>query len=109
MIDVYKHVKGTYSVDTPYIKLENTGSRGHEFKLKKERAAKDGCVSFFFLRINTTCNRLPSNLMDAPSINSFKARLDKHWTQCQYSQDLIDLKFSFTGSLFEWPKLQTGN
>ena len=37
MIEAYKHVKGTYSIDTPDIKLEDTGSRGHEFKLKKQR------------------------------------------------------------------------
>jgi hypothetical protein len=36
MIEAYKHVIGAYSVDTPYIKLDDTGSRGHEFKLKNE-------------------------------------------------------------------------
>ena len=40
MIDAYKRVQGTYSFDTRYIKLEDAGSRGHEFKLKKEWAVK---------------------------------------------------------------------
>jgi len=39
MIEAYKQVKGTFSVDTPYIELEDTGSRGNEFELK-EKAAK---------------------------------------------------------------------
>jgi hypothetical protein len=39
MIEVYTHVKGAYSVHTPYIKREDICSRGHAFKLKKERAA----------------------------------------------------------------------
>jgi len=82
MIDTYKYVRGTYSVDIPYIKLEDTGNRGHEFKLKK-RVAKSVRLIFFSLRINNTWNRLPS-VVDTPSINSFKARLDKHWTHYEY-------------------------
>jgi len=89
MIEAYKHIKGTYSVDTPSMKLEDTGSRGHEFKLKKERAAKAVHLNFFSLRINTTWNSLPSHIescdiVDAPSINSkfnlIKVRLDKYRT-----------------------------
>jgi len=78
MIEIYEHVKGTYSFNTPYIKLEDTGSRGHEFKLKKERAAKVVRLNFFSLRINNIRNRLSPHVVDKPSINSFKAKLDKH-------------------------------
>ena len=89
MIEVYKHVKGPYSVDTLCIKLEDTGSRGHEFKLKKDNAAKAVLpvrLKFFSLGINNTWDRLPSHVMDAPRINCFKTRLDKHLTQYRYSR-----------------------
>ena len=71
MIEAYKHVKGTHSVDTPYIKLEDAGRRGHEFKLKKEGAAKAVGLNFFSLPINNTCNGLPAHVLDAHNINSF--------------------------------------
>jgi len=56
MIEAHKHVNGAYSVDTPYIELEDTGSRGHEFKLKRG-AAKAVRLNFFSLQINNTRNR----------------------------------------------------
>ena len=64
MIEAYKHVKGACSIDTLYIKLTDIGNRGHEFKLKKERAAKTIGLTFS-LRIDNIWN-----------IKSFKARLD---------------------------------
>jgi hypothetical protein len=33
----------------------------------------------FNIRIANYWNKLPENIMNAPSINSFKNRLDKHW------------------------------
>jgi len=110
MIEAYEHFKVKYSVDTPYTKLEDTGSRGHELKLKKERAAKAVSLNSFSFRINNTWNRLPSYVMDPPSINSFKARQDMQTLDSVlvYSQDSVHQKFSFTGSLFERPKLRTG-
>ena len=48
----------------------------------EDRLARLNLPSLYI--INNTWNRLLSHIVDAPSINSFKARLDKHWTQCQY-------------------------
>ncbi len=31
---------------------------------------------------------LPSEVVQAPSLNSFKARLDKHWERYQYETDV---------------------
>ena len=33
----------------------------------------------FSIRIAKYWNKLPENIVNAPSINSFKNRLDKHW------------------------------
>ena len=105
MIEPYKPANGALSVDIPYIELDVAGSRGHEFNLKG-RAAK--AVRFnFSMRIAKTWIRLPSRAVDAPTINSFNGRLDHNWTQYRYSQDSVCQMFSFMGSLFEWPKLQT--
>jgi len=32
-------------------------------------------------------NNLPNDVVSAPSLNSFKGRLDKYWGDCCYSLD----------------------
>jgi len=54
-IEEYKLVKDAFSIATPYIKLEETGSRGQEINLKKEGAVKSVRFSSS-LRINNNWN-----------------------------------------------------
>ena len=37
-IETYKHMSGIYSVDADYIKPDKSFTRGHSFKLKKEKS-----------------------------------------------------------------------
>ena len=89
MIEAYKHVKGTYSVDIPCIKLEDPCSRGHVFKLKEKRAAMAIRLNFFSLRINNTWKRLRSHVVGAPSINSFKAKHLQTVAKIRYTKSLV--------------------
>ena len=81
MIEVFKMMTGQYDTALPCIlsKHEDSTTRGHSFKLKKERANTSVKLNFFKNRVINYWNRLPQEVISAPSLNSFKNRLDAHW------------------------------
>ena len=55
MIELFKHITGIYRVDAEYIKLDNNITRGHNKRLKKQRASKIVRQNFLtFGATNTT-------------------------------------------------------
>ena len=53
--------------------------RGHSLKLYQERSRINIRKESFPLRITKVCNQLSENVISAPSVNTFKNRLDRHW------------------------------
>jgi hypothetical protein len=85
MIEVYKLLHSKYDEDLPVllkkrdIHMARTGQRGHNLMLLKQRANKKLRQHSFSLRVTDLWNSLPDKVVNAPSVNSFKNRLDKCW------------------------------
>lgn len=92
MIEAYKYTHGIYKVDPSPLQLEDPGkaTRGHNFKLAKKACTKNIRQKFFTMRVVNTWNRLPSQVAEAPTLNTFKNRLDAHWNSKTYSLDNND-------------------
>lgn len=59
---------------------DNHGLRGHSLKLFLPRCGATIRRTFFSVRIVSVWNGLPQYVIEAPSTNAFKNRLDKHWS-----------------------------
>ena len=80
IIDVYKYLHGilTFSHDM-FNKDLYEGTRGHSLKLFKDRSKRELRRHFFSQRVINIWNSLPDTVVTAPSVNTLKNRLDKHW------------------------------
>ena len=58
---------------------ENNQTRGNTYKLYKKRSKTELRKNFFSNRVIDHWNALSNDAVTAPSINSFKNRLNNHW------------------------------
>jgi len=88
MIEVFKIIHGKYD-KTCSLELELYQSvhatRTNSLKLTNSRCHYDLRKYFFSCRIVNIWNSLPSEVVNAPSLNSFKNRLDRFW----FNQDIL--------------------
>ena len=77
-IEVYKYLRGAYTVDSSSLLLltAETRTRGHGFKLLKRH--------FFSMRVVNLWNSLPDDVVTAPTLNTFKNRIDRTWKLMRY-------------------------
>ena len=64
-----------------FFELSNNGYflRGHTMELVVSRPRLDIRKYSFSHRVVAEWNRLPEHIVTAPSVNTFKNRLDEHW------------------------------
>ena len=92
MIETYKYLHGIYKVDRTPLELDNnTVTRGHSLKLKKEHMTARQLRSYFRYRVVNRWNTLTEYVVSATSLNTFKSRPDKFW--CAYSFEQNEQNF----------------
>ena len=85
MIQVYKYLSRKYNTppldslqcaqDAPHLH----STRGHQYKLTKLRSNSAPRKHFFTFRVVNDWNSLTPHIVSAPTLTSFKRRLDKAW------------------------------
>ena len=93
MIEAYKFCHDLYAVDCGILQMaDGSITRGHNYKLLRSTCSSRIRHDYFSQRIVEHWNRLPSDVVNALSVNSFKGRLDRHWKEfsflCNYLQEL---------------------
>ena len=78
LLAAFQYLKGAYRKDGEglFTRACSDRTRGNSFKLKEGRFRLDVRKKFFTMRVVRHWNRLPREVMDAPSLEVFKARLD---------------------------------
>ena len=81
LIQVYKILNNIDLVDKEklFTIAEYRQTRGHPFKLFKRRSRLNIRANTFGNRVVNSWNALPEKVVNAPSLNAFKSRLNKHW------------------------------
>ena len=77
-IAAFQYLKGAYKQEGSqfFEWVDNGRTRGNGFMLKKGRFRLDVRGKFFTMRVVRCWNGLPREVVDAPSLEVFKARLD---------------------------------
>ena len=79
-------VHDIYTVSEQMFSMDSTDrTRGHSLKLQKQRCNTTQRQHFFNQRIVEHWNRLPAEIVEAESLDSFKAKIDKHFNAFRHS------------------------
>jgi len=78
LIVAFQYLKGAYKQEGSQLlkRIDNGKTRGNSYKLKEGRFRLDVKGKFFTKRVVRSWNRLPKDVVDAPSLEVFKTRLD---------------------------------
>ena len=74
----FQYLKGVYKHEREWLfmRVDSDRTRGNGFKRRQGRFRLVIRWKFFTQRVVTQWNRLPKEVVDAPSLEAFKARLD---------------------------------
>ena len=86
LIETFKIINKVNDAEVGFTLINNSRTRGHPYKLMKQRSHLDLRKNFFTNRIVDQWNHLPTYVVMAENINLFKSRLDSHWDTIRYGQ-----------------------
>ena len=84
MITLYKIFQGMLKCDLSFYLNNNTRTRGHNYKLFIQRCNTSTRQHFLVNRAANLWNALPYDVVNSPSLNAFKNRLDRAWSQAPF-------------------------
>ena len=86
MITIYKLLTNQMKIEGEKVfRMGNVATRGQpEDKLFKQHATKFVRINTFSNRIVTDWDSLPKDVVEAPTIDVFKERLDTHWKERKF-------------------------
>ncbi len=90
MIQVFKYLHSMYTCSSALLPLhqsEGRTTRGHSLKLLKPSPRLRSRQAFFTQRFVNLWNSLPESAVTAPTVNSFKNRLDRAWLDVPFRYD----------------------
>ncbi|KFQ33979.1 hypothetical protein N332_14414, partial [Mesitornis unicolor] len=78
LIETFQYLRGAYKKygEELFIRTCSNRMRGNGFKLQKDKFRLDSRKKFFNMRVADHWNRLPREVVEAPSLEIFKVRID---------------------------------
>jgi ribonuclease P/MRP protein subunit RPP40 len=91
MIQCFKVINGLVRLDVNelFTPLSTSNTRGHHQRVRRHRAHKAIRAKSFSQRTIKCWNSLAKNVIDAPSVDAFKNRLDKAWEDKWYKTSAV--------------------
>ena len=84
MIQVYKIMAGLEDMEIDNLfQISTSRTRGHTLRIHQKRARTMKHNKSFSMRVVTTWNNLPEEVVTAESVNSFKTKLNNHWSSLE--------------------------
>ena len=82
MIELFKILKGTDELGFKNMfKMSQNRTRGHRFKLQKQHVKSRQRQNFFSQRVINAWNKLPADVVESPTIGTFKNRFDSFYKE----------------------------
>ena len=93
MIDTYKYTHSKYTVyEDLLVRNEDSVAGGHSLKLQKRYCNSVTRFNFYSFLIVDSWNSSPEDIINAPTLDTFKARLDKCWSGWKFIYTTLDTK-----------------
>ena len=98
MIECFKLVHNIYDpLSTNDLITRSSNTRPNPFKLTKQRVFHTPFQYFFTNRIVNLWNQLPSSVVNAKSLNSFKNQIDKILSPIMFSTNIDIINYKIKG------------
>jgi hypothetical protein len=89
LIETYKFTHGFYNCKSPFDMYTQSTTRGHQYKIKKHFCRTNLRQGFFSNRVVDTWNYLDKTVVCAPTLNTFKNRLDAALKDYMYCPSVV--------------------